>query len=69
MKRSMRDSARSASRRRRLRRRSAGFALTFAPLVGIDAAVLFTEAEASADARPYPDAQPDAQGTCAIEPF
>lgn len=69
MKRAMRDSMRSTSRRRRLRRRAAGFALTFAPIVGIDAAVLYTEAERSADARPYPDAQPDAHGTCAIESF
>lgn len=69
MKRALRDSARSTSRRRRLRRRSAGFALTFAPIAGIDAAVLYTEAESSADTRPYPDAQPDVPGTCTIESF
>lgn len=69
MKRALRESARSTSRRRRLRRRTTGLALTFAPIVGIDAAVLFTEAEASADARPYPDAQPEARGTCTIESF
>jgi hypothetical protein len=69
MKRALRDSARPTSRRRRLRRGAGGFALTFAPIVGGDAAVMFSEAEASGDARSYPDAQPSAQGTCTVESF
>lgn len=74
MKRATRSSMKPGSRRRRVRRRSAGCVLTFVPTGEINAAVLYTDADAYSDTRAYPDERGsgrahDLTASCAIESF
>jgi len=69
MKRTLRASSRAAAKRRRLRRRSTGAVLTFATHSEINAAVLYMEADARTDARPYPDALSGTRDSCVSLPL
>jgi hypothetical protein len=61
MKRALRVSSRTLSRRRRAQRRGAGVLLTFSPISEIDSAVLYTDG--SGEVRVYPDAMPGSNET------